>query len=784
MSRVPGFAVTLLLFLFCCAAFAAPAMYEIAQERDIPAGAPQYSDVIMRSLHLRVAGDSPSAETMAKLHIKRARAESRDTLQALMDFHVTRLEWSYINDRDFITKLHSMDIRFGNAYCSVDASSAEAGNSVYDLAGEPVTPPWMRVWDPMPTAACAAHPKTADEFVKALSQRIEIGCDVIQVDDPDMNGAAIYWGGCFCEYCVSGFRAYLAKQNLSKNALTELGIENLEAFNLREHLTGLGVPAGDHCWRSGKWNADLRNHFERFQKQAVQDCMEEVTKRLEEKYGRKISLSFNNGSGNWPFYQATVYDYGIGEYNIRDVEPGRIYDLFGKIASLGKGQVFTMPKGHALLIPEHEPDIRRFMAMVYACGGQVLVPWDIYLAATPEGSERYFGTPERYADLSGFIRGAAKYLDGYERAAAYGYGILDKEAHPAVIVDGDSRLTAVVRARPGDKTAPVVVHLVNGSDDQRPAQLLLDPGRLFGDAAGMKITLLTPAEYDRQAHEQAQASGDFSPLVKRKVLARGQQNRVTAAGLDPWGLLVIEQAADETDSAWSPVVQPFGGRFLGTQTIQINAVGPGEIHYTTDGSEPTTDSTRYTGPIVIEDSCRFKAAAFEGQSQSPVVSCLFRRVGDAELIRADQPDALLKPGLTVQSAAGLFDDFVDFSRRQPDDVRTVTNITGMTYGVPNARQAIEASGWLRIPETGFFAFAVFSNNKHMETKIYVSDRLAAHIRNNHHLVQKELPLEKGIHRFRIKHYQRDESDNWLPVYMKGPGHPYGFVSADLLFQDE
>lgn len=72
---------------------------DVAKTCKRPAGAPGASDVLMRSLRMHPAGEK----------------DSHDTLQAIRDFHVTRLEWAYINDKPSIEKIEALGCLFGAA---------------------------------------------------------------------------------------------------------------------------------------------------------------------------------------------------------------------------------------------------------------------------------------------------------------------------------------------------------------------------------------------------------------------------------------------------------------------------------------------------------------------------------------------------------------------------------------------------------------------------------------------------------------------------------------------
>ena len=116
--------------------------------------------------------------------------------------------------------------------------------------------------------------------------------------------------------------------------------------------------------------------------------------------------------------------------------------------------------------------------------------------------------------------GLARYLDGYEAAAATGAGIKDTRYGnnpPATIEGGTGQACAFVRARPGDANAPIVIHLVEYGGAPKPFTLRLRTAA-FGDRP-LIARLRLPVAYDAEQHRKAQETGDFSrSYLKRRWL--------------------------------------------------------------------------------------------------------------------------------------------------------------------------------------------------------------------------------------------------------------------------
>jgi hypothetical protein len=74
-----------------------------------------------------------------------------------------------------------------------------------------------------------------------------------------------------------------------------------------------------------------------------------------------------------------------------------------------------------------------------------------------------------------------------------------------------------------------------------------------------------------------------------------------------------------------PVFSPAGGTYVGPQTVTLSDPTPGAaIHYTTDGSTPTTASPVYSGPLSVTTTTTIKAmAAASGMANSSVASATY-----------------------------------------------------------------------------------------------------------------------------------------------------------------
>lgn len=77
----------------------------------------------------------------------------------------------------------------------------------------------------------------------------------------------------------------------------------------------------------------------------------------------------------------------------------------------------------------------------------------------------------------------------------------------------------------------------------------------------------------------------------------------------------------EGERVSSPVASVESGEYRNNVKVELSSDNEdAEIYYTTDGSDPTTDSSKYTGRITISSSCILKAIAVVGNDVSPVAT--------------------------------------------------------------------------------------------------------------------------------------------------------------------
>jgi hypothetical protein len=528
---------------------------QVAKARELSPKAPHATDVLMRALRWRPINDKDTWSVM----------------QAMDDFHVTGLVWAYIHDPAHIKEVTDSGRFFQGAVTSslqtmrslLGESTANNAPDVpafidryttKNLDGSPNEQPWKRYWtsDLSRVSGCCSNPEFETLYVEALMTYIRAGATLIQRDEGGGNSERPNYGGCFCSWCIQGFRAYL-KAEVAPEQLRAWGIADIDTFDYAARLRLDGAPVGDafRTWDGG----DLKRCFVAYQAEVSQAFFQRTRKALDRQAGFHVAMSCNNGVREFDEVMQQ-FDWFFGELSRQLATPTDLYHLLKKAETLGRLQIVTMPKkgGH---ISYPDPDgwerhTRQTIAMTYAVGGICMVPWDVYMPDTFDDNRqrsataRYFGTAEQYADLFGFIRASTPYMEGYEDAAAIGPGILETRwgLQQPVLIDGGPELYALVRARPGQPAAPVAIHLVDWRREPEATTITLRDGAFF-PGRRPQVALLTPAAFSAETHRMAERLKDYAPLSVRTpldvVVGKGTST-VRVPPLSPWGILVVEPA--------------------------------------------------------------------------------------------------------------------------------------------------------------------------------------------------------------------------------------------------
>lgn len=420
-------------------------------------------------------------------------ADTLDTFMAAQQFHATYLNWVYTTDSDFIHKADSLGLKVQVTLSPTlpdllsEPPQRDVGRMINEK-GEKVTAPWMKGWGYW--WGCVNNPAFKKLWLTYIQKSLDAGADGFQVDDPAFSQVFLRnkWEDvCYCPHC-------------------------------RVKVDSLGTTSAE------------------IQESSVLEFHQWAKQQAEQYAGRKVPFSCNNFRGEWELFPFAEFDYGVAELPERRANPEYLYAALRETRRLGKAQVFSFANDRSFLV-------EKVIATVYACGGNPLVPWDVWMGS---GKDRHYGKPEDFAALFGFARAIAPWLEGYEDAFYTNtqdeFRFMNVRKLPVFFGEYRRQIHAFVRAKPGAKVAPIVIHLVDWEVLTEPFDIYLKENAFFKSGIG-RVELLVPKEYARAEHELAQRTQRFSDLVETSELVAEKEHKVLKIKVPKieksWAVLVV-----------------------------------------------------------------------------------------------------------------------------------------------------------------------------------------------------------------------------------------------------
>jgi len=118
------------------------------------------------------------------------------------------------------------------------------------------------------------------------------------------------------------------------------------------------------------------------------------------------------------------------------------------------------------------------------------------------------------------------------------------------------------------------------------------------------VTGKTPYTYSKTG---ITVSGDYTLVITNNCPSASTSNKDRVS---IWGICMTNYSSS-TPTVAIPVITPTPGNYIAAQSVSMTCGTAGaSIYYTTDGSEPTEASTKYTVPFSVSSTTTVKAKAF------------------------------------------------------------------------------------------------------------------------------------------------------------------------------
>jgi len=355
-----------------------------------------------------------------------------DNSELYETYGCTVLGWAGRADRRHIEEAHRKGVRLFSTSVGfrtefrqvIDFSDDFLDAACRNFADEPFIVPWL--WDHKYKDQpawwwCTNSPLYREYLDGRLVEVMKTRPTGLHIDDYTGTAGTVTWqSGCFCRYCMAGFRKYLA-ENVAQEKLAELGIDDLTAFDYRKFLLEQGVkPEEYNNRRSG---LPLAAEFYDYHVKADNAFVAGYRKRAEELRGRPLTLCVNSSLTRPDTLmiapQLSYFCCEVGhQASSRAVATHPIYiykladGLDRPVTSTASGQDWAYVMEHNLPCL-----VRTWTALSYAFGHNLMAPHRQWCYNKEKGTHWYSGPTEEYAWLYRFVGRSARLLDRYEAVA-------------------------------------------------------------------------------------------------------------------------------------------------------------------------------------------------------------------------------------------------------------------------------------------------------------------------------------------------------------------------------
>lgn len=197
--------------------------------------------------------------------------------------------------------------------------------------------------------------------------------------------------------------------------------------------------------------------------------------------------------------------------------------------------------------------------------------------------------------------------------------------------------------------------------------------------------------------------------------------------------------------------------FTDSITVTLGCATPDtEIHYTLDGTTPTSESPLYTSPLLIDRSLTIRAVGLhEGLAPSRVLSVDATK---AEFLLPVKPTEIRNQGVNYEYYEGNCATTADITSGRLVRRGTMSEPAIDSADIPD-HFAFIFSGYIRIPSTGIYAFRTVSDDGSV---LYIDGHKVVDNDGGHAAVAATglIPLSEGFHSYRILYFEDYEGQEF------------------------
>ncbi|CAN5255150.1 hypothetical protein BH09SUM1_BH09SUM1_18580 [soil metagenome] len=239
----------------------------------------------------------------------------------------------------------------------------------------------------------------------------------------------------------------------------------------------------------------------------------------------------------------------------------------------------------------------------------------------------------------------------------------------------------------------------------------------------------------------------------------------------------VQDGMRELGEKMPPYAPAIGGEMAytpdGAASVSISG-GEGEtIRYTMDGSDVTTESPAYAGPLKIATPTTLMARAWNESGRSMFSSA---RIAGTKWQDAEKLDEA-EPGVLATIFHGDFRKIADLGAAMPEDSARQPDFA-LTLGAHGDHFAILFTGYLDVKTEGVYRFVLTSDDGSV---LKINNEVIVDNDGLHGEQERDgsVALRAGLHPYALNYFE-GTGDELLRVEWEGPGIPRQEIEKDSL----
>ncbi|HGE72259.1 TPA: hypothetical protein ENX78_15575, partial [Candidatus Poribacteria bacterium] len=290
-----------------------------------------------------------------------------------------------------------------------------------DILLEPIIVPWLwdHTYEGTPSYfGCTNNPTFRQLSRERVIDAMKTGADGLHIDDHLGTAGSFWHGGCFCDYCIDGFRKFLADQKYEE--IVKKHKIDLDNFNYRDFIKSF--VSNREEYQRKRSQLPLTELYQTYLVKSAAQFVKELRKIAEDTKGGEITCSANTGIPN-PVHLVTTpnlthcvceVEYRHNNENAPKASPISAYKVADAInkpvmaTASGWNWAYAHANNNAVGL------VRLWIAETYALGHRLMVPHRKWAFTQEKGTHWYQSKPEDFAYLYNFIRDNSELFDDYE----------------------------------------------------------------------------------------------------------------------------------------------------------------------------------------------------------------------------------------------------------------------------------------------------------------------------------------------------------------------------------